>query len=94
MGPNYDQFSIVILKLNCYYFLFSVVTGSTDGIGKSYAEEVGNFQDFSFWYKNIRTDIEWSLTVVLIFEVKSTNIVLHYIIDVLCFDLVRNAMFA
>lgn len=71
MGFNYDQFYIVILKLNCYFFLFSVVTGSTDGIGKSYAEEVSNFQDFSFWYKNIRTNIECSFTVILILKLKA-----------------------
>lgn len=41
---SYDWLFIVVLNLSCF-FLFSVVTGSTDGIGKSYAEEVGNFQD-------------------------------------------------
>lgn len=70
MGPHDDWFFVVLLHLNCF-FLFSVVTGSTDGIGKSYAEEVGNFQDLSFWLKNIRTNMGWSLTVVLMFEVKN-----------------------
>ena len=77
MGLNYDQFYIVILKLNCYFFLLSVVTGSTDGIGKSYAEKVSNFQDF-FWYKNIRTNIECSLTVILILKLKAP--IEHYTI--------------
>lgn len=38
-GPH-----LVVLKLN-YFSCVSVVTGGTDGIGKSYAEEVGDFQN-------------------------------------------------
>jgi hypothetical protein len=34
----------VVLKLN-YFSCISVVTGGTDGIGKAYAEEVGDFQN-------------------------------------------------
>lgn len=94
MSPNYDQFYIVIPKLNCDFFLFSVVTGGTDGIGKSYAEEVGNFQVVSFWYKNIGTYIEWSLTLVLIFKIQNANTVLYNIIDALCFSLAGTTMFA
>lgn len=35
-----DWCPVCNVTLTLFFFLFSVVTGATDGIGKSYAEEV------------------------------------------------------